>query len=472
MLPSIKLKHRESDSFIGDLAMVKLTIRSVSTLKINEKEYFTWDDELPCFGIRVKPSGVKSFLIQYRDENRRTRRMTIGRVGVLSPEKARSKAKILLGKIEDGANPSEDRQKKRSASTISELSEQYLTEHAEVKKRPRSIKSDKDLLRLHILPAFGPMKASAVSRNNVIRLHHSMRKTPGAANRTLSLFSKMMNLAEKWGIRPDGSNPCRHVERYPERKMERYLSTRELAHLGKVLAEAERTKTEMPSVIAAIRLLTFTGCRAGEILNLQWSHVDVENACLRIPTDVEGTKPTGAKNRIKVVHLNSPALEVLNGIEKTENCSWVIAGKNPGSPLINIRKPWHRIRDQATVNKWPEDDECIIPVMNKLAEDLGRKPALSEIMDEANEKGIKIPVGLTDLRIHDLRHSFASIGAGGGLSLPMIGALLGHTQAATTARYAHLAADPLKQATNFIGGRIAAAMNSEKTAGSVELKKI
>jgi integrase len=440
--------------------MTKLTIRSVAALKIKEKEYFIWDDELPCFGIRIKPSGVKSFLIQYRDENRRTRRMTVGRVCVVSPEKARSKAKILLGEIEDGANPSEDRHEKRKAISIFELSERYMTEHAEVKKRPRSIKSDKDTLRLYILPAFGPMKIAAISRMDVNKLHHSMRKTPVAANRTLALFSKMMNLAEKWGARPDGSNPCRHVERYPERKVERYLTTEELAHLGRVLSEAERTQTETPSVIAAVRLLTFTGCRVGEILNLKWDYVDIGNACLRLPES-----KTGAK----VVHLNSPALEILNAIERTDGNPWVITGRIPGKPLVNLRKPWRRIRVKATINLMAENDR-IASLINKLAEDLDREPALSEIMDKANEKGIKIPVGLTDLRIHDLRHSFASVGAGGGLSLPMIGALLGHTQAATTARYAHLAVDPLKQATNLIGGRIAAAMNSGKTAEIVEFK--
>ena len=186
--------------------------------------------------------------------------------------------------------------------------------------------------------------------------------------------------------------------------MERFLATEELARLGAVLSEAERTATELPSVIAAIRLLIFTGARLGEILSLQWRDVDFERACLRLPES-----KTGAK----VIHLNAPAMEVLNGLAREEGNPWVIAGRLPGKPLVNLRRPWHRIREAA---------------------------------------------GLEDVRLHDLRHSFASVGVTSGLSLPMIGALLGHAQPATTARYAHLAADPLKQAADLIGDRIAAAM--------------
>lgn len=235
-----------------------------------------------------------------------------------------------------------------------------------------------------------------------------MRTTPGAANRTLALLSKMFNLAEKWGLRPDGSNPCRHVERYRERKLERFLSNAELARLGAVLNEAERTRTESPSAIAAVRLLLFTGCRLSEILTLCWQHVDLEQGVLRLPES-----KTGAK----VVYLPPAALEVLQGIDRVEGNSYVVVGAKPGAHLVNLTKPWHRIRAKA---------------------------------------------GLDDVRIHDLRHSFASMAAAGGLSLPIIGALLGHTQAATTQRYAHLAANPLKQASELTGKRIADALNTSR----------
>ena len=340
--------------------------------------------------------------------------MTIGRHGVIAPEKAREKAKKLLGQAGDGEDPAKDRKDARKAQAVVDLAEQYLSQHAEVKKRPRSIASDKTLLRLHVLPSLGRLKVADVTRADISNLHHAMKGRPGAANRTLALLSKMMNLAEKWGLRPDGSNPCRHVERYPERKMERFLSGEELGRLGAVLAEAARTATELPSVIAAIRLLMFTGARLGEILNLEWKHVDFEQSCLRL---------TESKTGAKVIHLNAPALEILDGIDRNSS-PWVIAGRESIKPLVNLRKPWHRIRAKA---------------------------------------------GLEGVRLHDLRHSFASIGAAGGLSLPMIGALLGHTQAATTLRYAHLAADPLKQATDMIGRRIAAAMEPDGNGEVVEM---
>jgi integrase len=248
------------------------------------------------------------------------------------------------------------------------------------------------------------MKVKAVTRVDIAQLHNAMRQTPGAANRTLALLSKMLNLAEKWGLRLDGTNPCRHVEKYPERKLERFLTADELARLGETLLQAEQTRTELPSALAALRLLLFTGCRLSEILTLRWDYVDLDAKCLRLPDS-----KTGAKT----VYLSEPALEVLNSIERTSGNPFVIAGARPSSHLINLRKPWGRIRAKAD---------------------------------------------LPDVRIHDLRHSFASVAVAGGLSLPTIGALLGHSQPATTHRYAHLAGDPLREATNLIGRRLATAL--------------
>jgi integrase len=331
--------------------------------------------------------------------------MVIGQFGALTPENARKIAKTQANKVLHGGDPGAERSEAAKAPSVAQLAERYMAEHARPKKKPRSAKSDESNLNNHVLPALGPKKAAAITRADISRLHHSMRKTPGAANRVLALLSKMFTLAEKWGLRPDGTNPCRHVERNPERKLERFLSETELARLAEVLVEAERTRTELPSALAAIRLLLFTGARLSEILTLKWEHVDMEGKCLHIPDS-----KTGAKT----IYLPPTGLEVLDSLEQHKDNPYVIVGAKHGSHLVNLRKPWGRIRGRAK---------------------------------------------LDDVRIHDLRHSFASMAVAGGLSLPMIGALLGHTQPTTTQRYAHLAGDPLQQAVNIAGGRIADAMN-------------
>jgi integrase len=218
----------------------------------------------------------------------------------------------------------------------------------------------------------------------------------------------MMNLAEAWGLRLDGSNPVRHVKKYREDKRERYLTKAELQRLGAVLADPQTKAMESPFVVAAIGLLVLTGARLIEILTLRWEYVDLENEVLRLPDS-----KTGAK----LIYLNAAAINLLRTMPRMAGNPYLIAGKNPGARLINLQKPWRRIRAKAN---------------------------------------------LDDVRIHDLRHSFASVAAGTGMSLPMIGKLLGHSQPVTTARYAHLAADPIRAASNLIGAEIDAAMNSKK----------
>ena len=306
--------------------------------------------------------------------------------------------------------------KDRQVATVAELADRYMEEHARPKKRPRSVESDETNLRLHVLPALGKYEITTITRADISAMHHDMRGTPGAANRVLSLTSKMFNLAEKWGLRPQNSNPCRHVERFGERKLERFLSTEELGRLGAALSQAEAEKSESKSVIACIQLLIFTGARKGEILGLRWDQVDLENGILRLEQSKTGPK---------TIYLPAPAFEVLEKIERQPDNPYVIVGAKPGRPFTNITLPWYRIRKRA---------------------------------------------GLDDVRLHDLRHSFAAVGAAGGLRLHVIGGLLGHTQSATTLRYAHLAADPLRQASETIGGRIAAAMTGAK-AEVVPLRK-
>jgi integrase len=219
----------------------------------------------------------------------------------------------------------------------------------------------------------------------------------------------MFNLAERWGLRPDGSNPCRHVDRYPERRRERYLAGSELGRLGEALDEAEQTGEEPAAAVAALRLLLFTGCRRGEILNLSWGEVDFEYRCLRLKDSKTGPK---------LVPLNPPALGVLEQLARRRGPSpWVVEGARQGRNFVGLHRVWDRVRKQA---------------------------------------------GIEDVRIHDLRHSFASFGASAGMGLPLLGALLGHRAAATTARYAHLHTAPLRAASEEIGARIAAALAGDR----------
>lgn len=215
----------------------------------------------------------------------------------------------------------------------------------------------------------------------------------------------MMTLAEAWGLRPDGSNPCRHVKKYREDKRERYLTREELQRLGAALVQAERTKAESPFAIAAIGLLILTGARLTEILTLRWEYVDLADGVLRLPAS-----KTGAKD----VYLNEAAIKLLREIPRMAGNPHVITGKKSGARLINLRKPWRRL--------------CMV-------------------------------AKLQGVRIHDLRHSFASIAVGAGMTV--IGKLLGHSQPATTARYAHLAADPIRAASNLVGTEISTAMHGQ-----------
>jgi integrase len=398
--------------------MPKLTKRIVDGTKpATDREVFRWDGELRGFGLRVKPTGVKSYIIQYRTRTGTSRRMTIGQHDVLTAEEARKEAKIQLGRAAKGDDPAADKADARDGLSFAAFTERYLSDHAATKKKPSSVRMDRINLKKHILPVLGRKRLDTLGRADAIRLHHSMRDRPGAANRCLALLSKMMNLAERWGERPDGSNPCRHVEKYRENKRDRFLFADELARLGAACQRCEQDGTICQSFLALVRLLIFTGARLSEIQKAKWDWVDFRSGVLRLPDS-----KTGAKT----IMLPAPALDVLSRLVRVEGNPYIITGEN-NRYLVNVWKQWAALREMA---------------------------------------------GLKNVRLHDLRHSFASIGAAGGMSLNIIGGLLGHTQAQTTSRYAHLAADPLMAAANRIAGTIAATMNpNHVSAGVVPLRR-
>jgi integrase len=397
-LPSSAQEPRRGNS------MPKLTKRVIDSTKPSDHDAFQWDTELRGFGLRVKPTGVKSYIIQYRTMTGISRRVTIGQHGRLTPDEARRQAKIQLGRVARGDDPAAERAAARDGISFAAFAERYLSDHAATKKKPSSVRMDRINLQKHLLPILGRKRLDTIGRADVVRLHQSMHDTPGAANRCLALISKMMNVAERWGERPDGSNPCRHVEKYRENKRDRFLSAAELARLGAACRRCEQDGTIGRSFLALVRLLIFTGARLSEIQKAQWDWVDFDSGVLRLPDS-----KTGAKTIV----LPAPALDVLSRLVRVDGNPYIIAGKG-NRYLINVWKQWAILREVAE---------------------------------------------LKNVRIHDLRHSFASIGAAGGMSLNIIGGLLGHKQAQTTSRYAHLAADPLKAAANRIAGLIAATMN-------------
>jgi integrase len=244
------------------------------------------------------------------------------------------------------------------------------------------------------------------------------------------------------------------TKKYPEEKRERYLSPAELAALGEALSQAEQEAVEDPHAIAAIRLLIFTGCRLNEIMTLKWGHVDFNGQCLRLPD---------SKNGARIVHFGAPALDVLSRIERLPDNPWIIQGKKPGARRTDLQPPWQRLRKRATVRLWARGDGTTpeAALVARLENELGREPAYDECLAMAEKEGRELPTRLADVRIHDLRHSFASGAVALGESLPMIGKLLGHTQVQTTARYAHLAANPVKAAAERVSSNIAALLNGQ-----------
>jgi integrase len=432
--------------------MPKITKRLVEAAEVREKDYIICDDELRGFAVRVLPSGKRYYIVQYRIGTR-YRRMSLGQHGVLTAETARTKAFKLLAAVKDGKDPAGDRREGRKALTVAELAQRFDKEHIAVRLKPGTAREYRRNLRRFVLPAIGKLKVAGVTKADIARFHHDLRHIPYQANRNLEVISKMFNLSELWGLRPDGSNPRRHIKKYTEEKRERYLSSAELAALGEALSRAEQEGVEDRYAIAAIRLLIFTGCRLNEIMTLKWSYVDFTARCLRLPDS-----KTGAR----VVHLGAPALQVLSALERQSDNPWVICGKKPGARRTDLQPLWRRFRRRATVRFWARGEGTPeAALVARVEHERGREPTHDDCLVTAEKESLELPTGLADVRIHDLRHSFASGAVALGESLPMIGKLLGHTQVQTTARYAHLAADPVKAAAERVSSNIAALINGQ-----------
>jgi len=412
------------------MATKKITINTVKDMKPGET---IWDSELKGFGCRHRQK-VRVFLVKYRDGKGRTARQylyTIGQCGSpWTPDTARAEAKKVLGRVANKENPAADRQQEKKAKNISEAFKKYL-EDVEAKRRPQTYKSYKRLYEKIIEKELGSYRIDAVARADIARLHDSLRDTPYQANRMLAVLSAFFSWCEKHGHRTEGNHPCRYIEKYREMPRERFLSEAEIYNLGEALKQYEedhrllkttkKDKTQKdeientvtPYVTAAIRLLLLTGARCNEILTLRWEDIIFERKLIRLQESKTGQK---------TIYLSAPALQLLTEIPRIENNPYVICGKKEGAHLVNIKDPWSEIRKNA---------------------------------------------GLEDVRLHDLRHNYASTAVASGHHLKVIGSLLGHADTKTTERYAHLANDPLQTANEAISKKILDAMTTKPNTDNV-----
>ena len=372
---------------------MRISKANIDALQPRDREYYVWDDRVSGFGLRVSPSGWKAYVLKYRTgsgPSATQRKYTIGRHGSpWTPETARKKALALLAEIADGEDPSGERKEKRKQLVFSELAERYLAQHAFPKKKLSSATEDKRMLDRVLLAHFGKKAIAEITRDEIERFHASRHKTPSSANRFLALLSKMFNLAERWGLRPERTNPCYGVEKYKEKPRQRFLRRDEIECLHQSLGRYE-ANGENAFGLAIIRLLLLTGARKGEIIQLEWSEVDFEKRLI-----FKRDSKTGAKT----IFMPDEAKRILEGLPRMD-ATWVFPAVHGGRHFQGLTKVWLRVRADA---------------------------------------------GLEGVRLHDLRHTFASTAAASGASLPMIGKLLGHTQYQTTERYAHLVDDPLRE---------------------------
>lgn len=374
------------------------------------KPEYIWDSAVSGFGVKTLPSGRKTFVIKYRIDGggrgAKQRWFTIGRYGNITLDQARRTAQQALAAVARGEDPQGQRQTSREAPKLRDVWEKFVQEEFSQKK-PNTVSDYQSMWTNTIEPKLGNQKVLSVSRSDVQALHISLKSTPYRGNRVLSLISKLMSQAEAWEWREQGTNPCRYVKRFEEKSRERYIRPEEISRLAESMRELVLQRSVGQDIVNAITLLLLTGARKSEIITAKWGWVDAERRCLDLPDSKTGKKS---------VYLSDAALQILEiqkGNMRQPGSEFIFPGNVAGKHLINIAKPWRKIRDKA---------------------------------------------GLTDVRLHDLRHTAASIAVGQGIGLPIVGRILGHSQTQTTQRYAHVDADPALSAVNIIGDIVSNAM--------------
>ena len=377
----------------------------IDRLLPKSEPYFVWDEALKGFGLRVAPNGLKSYWVRYRvgrGRAARQRKRSIGQHGSpWSPDAARTEALQILSRAsrgEDVASVVAD----QPGMAVDDLIDRFLSEHVETKRKKSTQSNYRSLMDVHVRPALGRKLAKDIGYLDVAKLHSALASSPYQANRCVAVLSKMFNLAEKWGFRPIGSNPCRGVDRFREERRERFLSRVEIRSLMDTLRSVEAERPGWPP-LAIIRLLVLTGARRGEIEQLLWKEVDIDRAVLF---------KLDSKTGQRTIPLNDEAVAVVAALQRLGPSPYVFPAKSGGRHFQGLTKGWREIRSKA---------------------------------------------GLEDVRIHDLRHTFASLSVAAGVSLPILGKALGHTSPQTTQRYAHLGDDPVREAVALAGSLIGSA---------------
>lgn len=371
------------------------------------KEYIIWDTAINGFGLKVTPTGTKTFLLYYRTKTGRQRKPIIGRYGQLTTDAARDIAQQWLGRIASGEDISAERIKAKRSETIADLCERFISDYAEVYKKPRSIRTDRANIENHVLPLIGNLKVAEVTRSDMHRLKDDVSKGKsarklkarprgrrnikggnGIANRVMALMSKMFACAVDWELRSD--NPALGIRKFKEQRRDRFLDADEIHRLTKALNKADDELLEYPSAVNAIRMLMYTGLRLTEVTLLEWEDVNFERGTIRLKDSKTGGR---------IVPLNSLALDVLKSQKEHSSCDLVFESIRDDAPIA-LTRPWYRIREMADID--------------------------------------------STANLHCLRHTFASWAVMNGQSLSQVGALLGHKSAQTTLRYADHATDALR----------------------------
>jgi integrase len=392
----------------------KLTQALVESLTPDGHDRIIFDRGLPGFAIRITPIGTKLFLMQARIGGRK-QRVTIGRYPDLTVVQARELALQALADMRRGINP---RIKPTAEMTIAQLADKWMADYVRPKLKARTVYDYERLLAQHILPTLGQLSVTGITRDDIVRLHVSMARIPRRANYVVSTIRALINFGIDLGLRPPATNPAKRIKLYRENQRERFLTEDEIGKAAEAIATVERGGKISPHGAAGLRLALFTGARSGEITAIQWSHIDWQRRLVRLP-DSKTNEP-------RTIHLSEAALEVLKTVPRVGK--FVIAGAKPNECYKNLKRAWIVAR------------EC---------------------------------AGLQDCRLHDLRHSYASLAAGRGVSLQVIGKLLGHRVPQTTARYAHLARDAVAAVNDELGAAMQAAIarGQPPSAKVVKLKR-